>query len=280
MTRTDAIRSTVLTLAISFGLALPSTFASATDKNNVQEISATEFVLGNVAFAVMHELAHLLISEYNVPILGSEESAADQIATVFLVRGEGSDSAQTERLRQYADMTALAFAVLWDFASELDITNPYWDDHGLSIQRYYRVLCLIHGNDPNRSTAISPPKKLPEERAQNCAQEFARANRAVEWLLTTYGAGTEGRVPLSVKVAYEPPRSKVELRMLTSIRERQLIELIVEAFQQRFSLQREFQVTMQSCGRPEAIWRPDSRDLVICYELLDAYQALYLRASN
>jgi hypothetical protein len=44
------------------------------------------FVLGNVEFALLHELAHLVIGELDLPILGPEEQAADYLATMTLLR--------------------------------------------------------------------------------------------------------------------------------------------------------------------------------------------------
>src|SRR5690606_117958 len=42
-----------------------------------------EFVVANAQFVLMHELAHLVIDEKSVPILGPEESAADYIAAMM-----------------------------------------------------------------------------------------------------------------------------------------------------------------------------------------------------
>ena len=43
-----------------------------------------EFTVGSFEFALLHELAHLIISEKEVPVLGSVESAADYVATTVL----------------------------------------------------------------------------------------------------------------------------------------------------------------------------------------------------
>ena len=243
------------------------------------KLSETEFVLGNVAFALMHELAHVLISERKIPIIGSEEIAADHLATIFLVRGESSDPDQNARLKQYAVMTALAFAGLWDFANEIDIRSPYWDDHGLSIQRYYRMLCLIHGSDPDAHPQLTTGKALPVERARFCGDEFTKANRAVDWLLSTYGRKTPDLGPV-LETSYEEPRTRVEMRLLKAIRDRRLIELTLTAFQERFAVQSGFSVAVRRCGRAEAGWDVARRELFICHELLGAYHVLYLRAST
>src|ERR1700731_4836400 len=47
--------------------------------------AATEFVLGNSLFAVLHEMAHGLIADLGLPVLGREEDAADAFATVAIL---------------------------------------------------------------------------------------------------------------------------------------------------------------------------------------------------
>lgn len=41
--------------------------------------NVARFVLANAEFSVMHEMGHVLIAEYDLPVLGREEDAADQL---------------------------------------------------------------------------------------------------------------------------------------------------------------------------------------------------------
>src|SRR5207344_326902 len=52
-----------------------------------------EFVAGNVIFASVHEVGHMLIAEMGLPVLGREEDAADGFATITGLKlgGEFSD---------------------------------------------------------------------------------------------------------------------------------------------------------------------------------------------
>jgi Putative metallopeptidase len=58
---------------------------------------AVEFAVGNVEFLALHEIAHLLIAEKDIPILGPEENAADYIATLALLREAPLDPAFNDR---------------------------------------------------------------------------------------------------------------------------------------------------------------------------------------
>jgi len=266
-------------LALLLGLSLP-TWADLKPDSLQDEISETEFVLGNIEFALLHELAHVLISEKEIPVLGSEESAADQIATIFLVRGEGVSQAQTKRLRAYAEMTALAFSTIWGFVNEIGASNPYWDAHGLSIQRYYNILCLIRGSDPTGELPLAVLQEFPAQYAEACPGQFRQADRAVRWLLRTYGRKPRDSRGADIHISFEEPRTKVEVRLLGDLRRRRLIESTFEAFQERFFLHRPLDVMVRGCGIAEAHWDPDNREMIICYELLDAYRMLYIRATS
>ena len=58
-----------------------TTLASRT-RSEQQRRDIIEFVVGNVIFAVVHEVGHMLVSELALPVLGHEEDAADAFAIV------------------------------------------------------------------------------------------------------------------------------------------------------------------------------------------------------
>ena len=45
-----------------------------------------EFIIGNTLFVLTHELGHGLINEFNMPVLGREEDAADSFAIVTALK--------------------------------------------------------------------------------------------------------------------------------------------------------------------------------------------------
>jgi hypothetical protein len=44
------------------------------------------FTASNALFAVMHEMGHAAITEFELPVLGGQERAADALATVVFVQ--------------------------------------------------------------------------------------------------------------------------------------------------------------------------------------------------
>lgn len=238
------------------------------------------FVLGNVEYLLVHEIAHFLISEKSIPIIGPEENAADYIATLALIREEPLDPAQQDRALKFLVAAAEAFAESWRTGAALGAEVPYWDAHALSIQRYYQVVCLLYGSNPDAFAGVAAAAGLPGPRAEGCIGEYARADQAVEWLLTHYGRQPGDAPGAATEIVYDEPATRVSAAVLRELKGIELLERVTERLHRRFTLERPFGLVMRSCGRAEAAWVPDRRELVICYELIDTLYLLGLRAGN
>jgi len=68
-----------LTVACLLNAASP--LAAADD-----DADRIEFVIDNVVFVMLHEFSHLIIEDFDVPVLGNSEDAADTLAAVSLIR--------------------------------------------------------------------------------------------------------------------------------------------------------------------------------------------------
>jgi hypothetical protein len=236
------------------------------------------FVLGNVEYLLVHEIAHLLIAEKNIPIVGPVENAADYIATLALLREEPLDLTQRDRAEKFLLAAAGAFAASWRRGAELGAEAPYWGEHALSIQRYYQIACLLFGKDADAYADLPRAVGMPEARARGCVAEYARAARAVEWLLESYGRRPNDAPGAATEIVYEKPPTLVSARVVRELKSIGLLERVIDRLHERFTLEQPFTVTMRRCGRPEAAWMPDRRELAICYELVDALFLLARRA--
>lgn len=265
MTARARIAGAVLALV----LALPASIASA------QLSEQNAFVLGNVEFALLHELAHVVIGDNDVPLLGPLESAADYVAIAMAIRGDGSDAASAF-LGQALRDSATAFATTWRLAENADVALPYWDVHALGIQRYYAAICLIYGSDPDGNRALRA--ELPDGRAMSCATEYQMAARGLDLLIDSYGVADA--TPPSVTFEYGSVASRQQARLVASLRDVNLLENTVNAVLGLFPPKAPLQVVARSCGRPEAAWQPERRELVICYELLTAFAGIHRKAQR
>lgn len=130
---------------------------------------------GPTAFFMFHESGHAIFDLLKVPILGKEEDAADTVAAIAILR-LGED----EALR-------LLRGTAWSFAHdarsrELD-DSDFADIHSLDSQRYYNLLCIMYGSDPQHFAGAITIGKLPKERAAWCGIEYRQALYAVQRLL-------------------------------------------------------------------------------------------------
>jgi hypothetical protein len=271
-----------LTAAVLFAAAVAhdSVGAQARGATARTNPAALDFAVGNVEFLLVHEIAHFLIDEKNVPIMGPEENAADYIATLALLREAPLDPTQEHRALRFLVAAADAFALAWETGVTAGAEAPYWRQHGLSIQRYYQVACLLYGSDPATFARVPQIAGLPDERARSCAGEYAQADAGIQWLLETFGRRAGDPPSAATQIVYDEAPSLVSARVLEELRRIELLERIAERMQERFTIEQPLTMAMRRCGRAEAAWVPHSRELVICYELLDALYLLGLRRGD
>ncbi len=125
-----------------------------------------------VKFLLYHEVAHVLIDVYKLPIVGMQEYAADNFAIVMMLN-DGDDIHPLIWL--YDAMREDKYAT----SSTTTTSSRYWDTHMLFVQRYYDILCLAYGSDPLRYDS----NDLPSERAYRCSHEYSSALNAWNELL-------------------------------------------------------------------------------------------------
>lgn len=128
---------------------------------------------------LVHEVGHVLFSQYDLPLLAREEDAADALASVLILEyvENGADV-----VLNAADMFGLESE-----DSEWFYQSDFWSEHSLDIQRYYTALCHVYGSDPDaHSSLINEEYGLSAERAENCEYEFERIRRGWLAVLSPY----------------------------------------------------------------------------------------------
>jgi hypothetical protein len=255
-------------LALLAALLLATGAAAAPEEAALDPATAT-FVLGNAQFLLAHELAHLVIGELQVPVLGPEENAADYLAAAALIRMGRRDPARGARNGEYLLAAADAQRMAWRRGTELGAPAPYWDAHALTIQRFYQIACLLYGADPVTYAALPARVGLPPARAAGCGEEFARASRGIDWLIATYGRKPGEPAGATLAIRYEAPPTQVSARIVAQMRREQLAEALVGRLDELFKLPEPAALVLRRCGHAEAAWQPARRELTVCYELLD-----------
>lgn len=143
--------------------------ASATGLTQQHAIS------GPIAQVFLHELAHALYDLLDVPVLGREEDAADQFAALVLLELPPAQA------RQAIDGTA--HLLRSQAAEETPDRTVLADDHSLTAQRLYNLLCLAYGADRKTFGYLVASGALPKARAAQCGTEYDLAAYALQKLL-------------------------------------------------------------------------------------------------
>ncbi|WP_240352434.1 DUF4344 domain-containing metallopeptidase [Agarivorans sp. Alg241-V36] len=162
------------------GIYIPYAFVDETlhffSSNNYQKqygVSAEEAAIDTLLHTLLHELGHAYITDQKIPILGKEEDAADNLATIVLLN-----------YVELGDEVAISAADMFAFESEdkpkFYELSEYINEHSFDLQRYFSTLCLVYGSNPKRY-----PKLLNEidtnylaERQEFCIQQYQQTNQS------------------------------------------------------------------------------------------------------
>jgi len=145
-------------------------------KTTAAGIEPIDTLAGPLVDTVLHEFAHALFDILDIPILGREEDAADQVAAYIYLQ-LGKDEARR-----------LIMGTVYAYMLEVQDTAPpsmaeFADEHSTSEQRAFNLLCIAYGADPELFEDVADWGGLPEERAEICEEEFEHISYAYHTLI-------------------------------------------------------------------------------------------------
>lgn len=214
-----------------------------------QDVEA--FVESNILATLYHELGHALIDIQDVPIFGQEEDAAD-VLSILLV----------DAFWEEEDAVGIAYDAAFGFLTEADMAREageepvFWDVHGPDEQRYYNLVCIFYGANPDERDDVAEELGLPEERAEWCEDEFNQANNSWGQVLDAMAEAGEGETFMAG--AFE--------------RDDYIADLLfdeIDALNAEFSLDDDLVISYAGCGEANAFYDPEYREITICTEYVD-----------
>lgn len=132
-----------------------------------------------------HEVGHMAITVYDLPVTGREEDVADQLAAYILLTPGDDGQIDPESVQAVKDF-ARVFAASSAADTELS-SDDFADVHSLDDQRVYNLECWIYGSDPGANgDLITGEFGLPENRASGCQEEWQQLDQAWSTLLDPY----------------------------------------------------------------------------------------------
>ena len=135
-----------------------------------------EFVQDNLRFILLHESGHALIDLLDLPAVGREEDSVDQLAAVLLL-SHVDDKESKNDIARVLQLASVWFKVNSQSSGSPDVAS-FADEHSLDAQRYFNLLCMVYGLDPEDNGAIVDNGMLPKERAARCPDEASKINRS------------------------------------------------------------------------------------------------------
>jgi putative metallopeptidase DUF4344 len=232
-----------------------------------QRQARAEFVFGNMLFVTIHELAHALVSEMDLVVLGREEDAADAYATL------GALKCGTELGRRVLVEAAKGWFMTAQRDRKAGEVAHYYERHGLDEQRAYQIVCLMVGSDPARFKDLADETELPADRRRSCGWDYDTASRSWERARASHQR-TADQPKAQIQVIYGEGKGKLALhaRIFSATR---FLETIVEQVANAYAWPAPIVVEMRSCGDPNARWTIPTRRLHVCYELAQEFAELY-----
>ena len=158
-------------------------------------ITRENVITGTWIGVLLHETGHALFDMLDVPVLGREEDAADQVAALIPLQFS----------KEIEKTVIMGFAYFWFVTGRQFNLDPpvkamdpkdakypkddegrcnvdpfchYSDVHGTPSQRFYNTLCLGYGADPGTFGNIVKLRWLPAARADHCAREYKQVESA------------------------------------------------------------------------------------------------------
>jgi len=232
-----------------------------------QLIDRVEFVLGNTLFILLHEMGHVHFSEMKLPVLGREEDEADTFAAITMLK-VGTGFSQ----RVLANASQGWF--LHGRRDQQTGAKPlYYDEHDLSPQRAYQIVCLLVGSDPVTFKSLADDAKMPESRQQSCKRDYAKAMRSWDMVLAPYRRAAD-QPETKINVIYGDAQGNFEV-FARSFRAVRILETVAERSASIYAWPAPFTMAMLSCDGPNASWDDETRTLKVCYQLPFDFAQLY-----
>jgi Putative metallopeptidase len=241
----------------AFACLWPGSPARADDAAD-EELAAAEFVAGNAMFVMFHEIGHMLISAFDLPVLGKEEDAVDNLAIVLLLAAE--DEVTAKALADSAD----AWFMFQERSEAAGSEDAFWDLHSLDAQRAYQIVCLMYGANAKQFKEVADAAELPPERRATCGEEFQQAEKSWLTLLSDH-MSDDGAPKSKVKVVIDPPPPNMPAAEI--LKASGLVEESADFVASTFKLPFVVTFRLTSCGAVNAFWDPNERTVTYCYEL-------------
>lgn len=231
--------------------------------SKAQRAEALRFAINNSLFTLYHEVGHLLIDKLELPLLGREEDAADNIATWMLLQ-KGTPEAN-QALEDAAKGWMMSGTLYGDTYDDDDYAAGYTPDRHRSMQ----IVCMMVGADGSAFRPVANSFSMPADRQSNCHFDYEVIDRSLRTLLEDTGTGT------TVEVQYRDGGRRMSLAERV-FRHSGIFDEVAEEVRRGYRLGDRVKFTARRCGLPNAYYDPNMVEVIVCYELVQDFLEMYV----
>ena len=261
MMRVSGLKLALAALLGLAGVALPT---QAQDLTKQQRAEIRRFASNNSLFVLYHEVGHLLFHQLELPVLGREEDAADNVATWILLNKHTKEADRT--LSDAARGWVYSGIAYKSGADESD----YAAGHSLDKQRAYQIVCLMVGMDEKAFRPIADEYRMDSVRQDACNWDYGTVNRSLLGLL---GREHKASTGTEVKVTYHDPHGLTAAA--DAFKSSGVFDQVADYVRRNYSLSVPVAFNARTCGEANAFYDPDTIQIIFCYELMEDYMELY-----
>ena len=242
--------------------------ASAQDMSGFskqQRSDIIRFAANNSLFVLYHEMAHLLVDQLRLPVLGKEEDAADNMATWTLLnkRTPEADKALADAAEGWL-LTGVAYG-----------SGKYEEDfsaaHSLDKQRAYQIVCLMVGSDDKAFRPIANQYSIARDRQESCYWDYELVDRSLLGVLEEHRSSGGAA---KVNVTYHDAGGRLKLAA-DAFRSSGVFDQVAAEVRDNYHLRRPVKFNARRCGEANAYYDPDTIEIIFCYELMKDFMDLY-----
>ncbi|WP_282610592.1 DUF4344 domain-containing metallopeptidase [Pelagibius sp. Alg239-R121] len=254
-------------LGLMCGLAASYALAAGAETGKLdKELERRAFVAENLVFTFYHELGHALIDLLEVPVLGKEEDAVDALAVLLSSQGHAPEAADA-----MIASAAESFAISDEWAAQGGEEFAFWDEHSLDAQRFYSIICLYYGGEPDELETMADDMELPDERRDLCIDERAQAERAWSNVFDSMDKEMDSAFTQGVTLIRKTPSSDENKQAAKLLAGSDLLEQAIAGFNSAFATPAAVTVTLTGCEEANAFYDTETRGITLCYELISEF---------
>lgn len=138
-------------------------------------ITPADALDGQFFYVVAHEFGHAVFDLLDIPSFGGAEDAADQFSTYMMLHAGKGEARRLIGGAAYSYKSGLQNSTM------IVPLQAFSDIHGVPAQRFFNLLCLAYGADPELFADVV--QHLPKERAADCKREYNQVAFAFQKLI-------------------------------------------------------------------------------------------------